>query len=121
MHNIEPKPEPLKGRELHDINEVTLLPPGQLRAVAGLIGGDKARTYVQASEIAGISLGTMYTHLRRIRENHPRLYEAIRTARKYQLKARHRTAVSNARSHSRQYFRNVRKGEQRWLRLALGL
>ena len=96
---------------MHDIKEVTLLPPGQLRAVVGLIGGDKARTYVQASEIAGISLSTMHTHLRRIRENHPLLYKGIRAMRKYQLKARHRVALRNARVHSRQYFRNVRKDE----------
>ena len=71
-----------------------------------------ARTYKEASVIADMSLGTLYTHLRRIRIKHPKLYGAIYKERKNQLKVRHREAVGRARDHTRQYFSNVRKGER---------
>ena len=112
--------KPLNRQNLHDIKHIKLLPDGQLRAVVGLIGGDGARTYKQASVIADMSLGTLYTHLRRIRIKHPKLYGAIYKERKNQLKVRHREAVGRARDHTRQYFSNVRKGERaiyRWARL----
>jgi hypothetical protein len=109
----------LNRQNLHDIRHIKLLPDGQLRAVVGLIGGDGARTYKEASVIADMSLGTLYTHLRRIRINHPVLHKAIYKERKNQLKVRHREAVGRARDHTRKYFSNVRKGERaiyRWAR-----
>ena len=48
------------------------LPGGQRRAVLDLIGGELARTYPGAAKIAGTSLGTMHTHVRRVRQNHPK-------------------------------------------------
>ena len=47
--------KPLNRQNLHDIKHIKLLPDGQLRAVVGLIGGDDARTYKEASIIAGMS------------------------------------------------------------------
>ena len=101
-----------KRQKLRDISDIIHLPEGQYRAVVGLIGGDEARTYVVASQIAEISLGTLYTHLARVRRNHPRLYAAVLKVRKAQLKQRHRDAVIRAREHSRQYFRNMRKHQR---------
>ena len=101
-----------KRQKLHDISDVIHLPEGQYRAVVGLNGGDEARTYHVASQITGISVNTLYTHLARVRRNYPRLYAAILKVRKTQLKQRHRDAVTRAREHSRQYFRNMRKHER---------
>ena len=109
--------KPLNRQLLRDIKS---LPDGQRKSVVGLVGGDRARTYIEASEIAGISVNTLYTHLRRIRARHPKLYGAIYKVRKNQLQVRHREAVNRARDHTRQYFSNVRKGERaiyRWARL----
>ena len=103
-----------KRQALRDLTDVSLLPEGQMRAVVALVGGDKARTYIEAAKIAGTSVNTLYTHLRRIRSNHPKLYEAVYTERKTQLRMRHREAIARAREHTKQYFRRVRKSE-RWL------
>ena len=104
----------IKRQVLRDMTDVSLLPEGQMRAVIALVGGDKARTYIEAAKIAGTSVNTLYTHLRRIRSNHPKLYEALYQKRKTQLRVRHREAVARAREHTKQYFRRVRKSE-RWL------
>ena len=104
----------IKRQVLRDLTDVSLLPEGQMRAVVALVGGDKARTYIEAAKIAGTSVNTLYTHLRRIRSNHPKLYEAVYKERKAQLRIRHREAAARAREHTKQYFRRVRKSE-RWL------
>ena len=104
----------IKRQVLRDMTDVSLLPEGQMRAVIALVGGDKARTYIEAAKIADTSVNTLYTHLRRIRSNHPKLYEALSKERKTQLRVRHREAVARAREHTKQYFRRVRKSE-RWL------
>ena len=103
-----------KRQVLRDMSDVSLLPEGQMRAVVALVGGNKARTYIEAAKIAGTSVNTLYTHLRRIRSKHPKLYEAVCKARKAQLRVRHREAVARTREHTKQYFRRVRKSEW-WL------
>ena len=100
-----------KRRKAHDVPDLSPLPPGQARAVEALIGAGRDRTYPAAAEAAGISLGTLYTHLRRVRCNHPKLYAAIRKVRKAQLAIRHRQAVANARAHSRAYFRRMSRSQ----------
>ena len=104
----------IKRQALRDLTDVSLLPEGQMRAVVALVGSNKARTYIEAAKIAGTSVNTLYTHLRRIRSNHPRLYEVVYTERKAQLRIRHREAAARAKEHTTQYFRRVRKSE-RWL------
>ncbi len=92
--------------------DLSSLPEGQRRAVLALIGGELARTYPDAAKIAGVSLGTMHTHVRRVRQNHPELYQAIRKVRKDQLAVRHHNAIDNARAHTREWFRRVRRNER---------
>ncbi len=94
--------------------DIAILPEGQRRAVDGLVGGDRARTYIEAAEVAHVSVNTLYTHLRRIRINHPVIHKAIYRRRRSQLRERHREAVARARDHTREYFKRVRKWE-RWL------
>ena len=92
----------------------SLLPESQGKALESLVGGKRARTYVEASKVTGISVNTLYTHLRRVRSKHPKLYKAIYRRRRSQLRERHREAVARARDHTKQYFKRVRKWE-RWL------
>ena len=58
-----------------------------------------------------MSLGTLFTHLRRVRRKHPELYATIRKVRKAQLVIRRRNAVANARAHTRAYFRRMRRSQ----------
>jgi len=58
-----------------------------------------------------VSLGTLKTHLRRVRLNHPKLYEEVRKVRSAQLAERHEAALVNARQHSKAHFR--RKANRR--------
>ena len=107
---------PIKDRNCMT-STLASLPTGQRRAVAALISGERARTYPEAAKLGGISLGTLYTHLRRVKRNHPEVYEKVRRVRKNQLAVRHSNALDNARSHTRAWFRRVRRNE----RLAMGL
>ena len=99
-----------KKRLSYDMTDLSSLPPGQRRAVEALIGGGgEARTYPEAAEIADMSEGTLLTHINRVRQNHPELYEEIRIVRKAQLEVRHESAMENAKAHSRAYFRRRRR------------
>ena len=94
--------------------DIGILPEGQRRAVDGLVGGDSARTYIEAADVAHVSVNTLYTHLRRVRSKYPKLYKAIYRRRRSQLRERHSEAVARARDHTREYFKRVRRWE-RWL------
>ena len=56
------------------------------------------------------SKGTLLTHVNRVRQNNPELYEEVRRVRKAQIAMRHMMALDNAKAHSRAYFR--RKNRQ---------
>ena len=101
-----------KKRGSHHLPNLSILPEGQDRAVVALIGGKQARTYPESADRAGMSLGTLYIRLHRVRQGHPNLYAAISKVRKAQLAKRHREAVARAREHTRQYFRRTRKSER---------
>ena len=107
----------LKKRKPHDMVDLRCLPPGQRRAVVALLGGGTARTYPEAAKLAGMGLGTLHTHLGRIRQGHPDVYAEIRRVRSTQLAVRHRLAQQAARAHSRAYFRR----QARWMRRILGV
>ncbi len=79
-------------------------------------GGESARAYSEAAWIAGVSEGTMLTHVNRVRQNHPGVYSLIRDVRMAQIAVRHEIAVMNARDHSRAYLRN----QNRMMRRLLG-
>ena len=96
----------------HDIAAaVQELPAGQRRTVEGLIGAGYAVTYAQAAQRAGVSMGTLHTHLRRVREGYPILYSAVMGVRARQLGVRHSSAMLRAAEHSKVWHRkraNVR-------------
>jgi len=78
-------------------------------------GGEQARTNTEAATLAGMSEGTMLTHVNRVRRRHPRLYKKIREVRLAQLSVRHEAALAGAREHRREYFRNVNRSLYRLL------
>ncbi len=81
------------------------MPPGQRRAIEALIDSGTDRTYPEAASIAGMAEGTLLTHINRVRQKHPALYERIRAVQASQLAERHQRAIQNARDHSRAHFR----------------
>ena len=107
-HEKKPKP--------YDLPDLSGLPPGQCMAIQALIGGGMARTYPEAAELAGISEGTMLTHINRVRRRHPELYQAIRSVRLAQLADRHVDALKAKRAHSAIYFRKRARNIRRWFR-----
>ena len=66
--------------------DVPELPKGQRRALLALTGQeDEAPIYEEASEIAGINIGTLKRYLKRIRENHPGTYHSSHLRQKISL------------------------------------
>ena len=104
-----------KKRKPYDMPDLSVLPSGRRRAVEALIGGNEDRTYPEAARIAGMAEGTLLTHVNRVRQNHPRLYTAIRAVRLAQLAVRHERALANAKAHSRAYFK--RRANRRFCEL----
>ena len=73
------------------------------RAIEALIGGgEEARTYAEAARVAGMSEGTMLTHVNRVRRRYPRIYKKVRAVRLAQLAVRHEVALGNAIEHKHQ-------------------
>lgn len=91
-----------KRQVLREVKDLSLLPEGQIGAVVTLVGDNEARTYIEASKNAGTSVDTLYTHLRRIRNDHPKscTRRCVRN-RKAQLRTRHREALARAREHAK--------------------
>ncbi len=115
ISRIVPHVQPIKKLISYDLPDLSRLPPGQRRAIQSLIGGEQARTYTEAALLAGMSEGTMLTHVNRVRRRHPRIYKNVRKVRLAQLALRHEEALANAREHSREYFRNVNRSLYRIL------
>ena len=93
------------SKTLHTALDFTGLPQGQRRVAEAFIQGTKAQTYKGVAEQLGLSLGTVYEHLRRIRLNHPELYDAMMEVRRGQLERRHQAAVTRDSEHTRRYFK----------------
>ncbi len=81
------------------------LPIGQREALDALVGQKEAVTYRAASESLGIGIGTLYTQLKRIRDNKPLIYNRAMAIRRTQLDRRHEEALARADSSSHQYFK----------------
>jgi DNA-binding CsgD family transcriptional regulator len=81
------------------------LTPGQRRVAEALLGSPRGNTYVGVAAALGISLGTVYTQLRRLRDAWPELYAEIMAIRGEQLANRHSAALWRARAHSQQWHR----------------
>lgn len=92
----------------YDMPDLSTLPPGQRRAMDALIGDAVARTYPEAARLAGMSEGTLLTHVNRVRQRQPMLYKVIRSVRLAQLAQRHEDALAGARAHSAIYFKTRR-------------
>lgn len=66
---------------------------------------DSAVTYQDVAASAGVTVGTVHTHLRRVRELAPDLWELVAVERQRLLELRHEAAQLRAAAHSRQWFR----------------
>src|SRR5689334_2412489 len=90
-----------KRPKLHDIAAaLATLPPGQRRVAEALVSQDHAPTYAELAVQLGLHVGTVYQHLKRIRDGRPEVYKFILDRRAAQLAERHRRAVVRARAHS---------------------
>ena len=92
------------------LEKIIDLPKGQQRVAILLVHG-RGTTYQGVAEALGVSIGTVYTHLKRIRDNQPETYRALMAYRQEQLERRHVEALSRARAHSDRWFRRKRNRE----------
>ena len=81
---------------------LTSLPAGQQRVALALLSEETGRTYPEIAASLGISLGSVHTHLRRIRQQRPEVYAAVMEQRRRQLAARYEEA--SARDEARSGF-----------------
>ncbi len=81
------------------------LPPGRARVALALVVGRDAPTYPEVAARLGLGLGTVHTHLRRLRERHPEVYAAVLAERARQLARRHTAALARDEAHSRHWHR----------------
>lgn len=81
------------------------LPTGRARVALALVAGRDAPTYPEVAARLGIGLGTVHTHLRRLRERHPDVYTAVMAERARQLGKRHKEALARDAEHSRLWHR----------------
>ena len=94
------------------------LTPGQKRVMDVFVGGKKARTYKKVAEILDLHIGTVYTHLKRVRDNHPGIYNRVFSIRRSQLEIRHQKALARADARSHAYHRNMKKQWNNLVKLA---
>ena len=96
------------------------LPRGQARVVLGLLClPEDPVTYGDIADAFEIHLGTVHTHLRRVRVRHPTLYDAVMAERRRQLAARHHAVLTKRRERSlrwgrRRYAARYRQSHGRW-------
>ena len=88
------------------MTDITQLTPGQKRVVHALLSANKKTpTYKSVAKKLGVSLGTVYTQLKRIREQHPETYQSIMLERQRHLAKRHEQSLNRAKAHSKDYHR----------------
>ncbi len=81
------------------------LPPGRARVALALVVGRDAPTYPEVAARLGIGLGTVHTHLKRLRAGHPDVYAAVMVERARQLARRHEAALARDAAYSRHWHR----------------
>jgi transposase len=81
------------------------LPPGRARVALALVVGRDAPTYPEVAARLGLGLGTVHTHLKRLRAGHPDVYAAVMAERARQLARRHAAALARDAAHSRRWHR----------------
>lgn len=95
-------------RQLDDLLALLAeLPSGQRRVALALIEG-KGRSYQGVADALGRSVGTVYRHLKRIRDDRPATYQALMAYREGQLERQHKEALKKARAHTDRWFRRQR-------------
>jgi hypothetical protein len=78
---------------------------GQRRVVEALLGLAEGQTYEGTARALGLHVGTVYTHLARLRRAWPELYIEVMAIRASQLGARHHAAMARAAARSADWHR----------------
>jgi transposase len=91
----------------------------QLACLGMLCLSSMAYSYRAVSEALGLSLGTVYRHMARIRQNHPPLYRDAMSERRRLRHAKHVAALERRRKRSllwgrRRYAAKYRSLHGRW-------
>ena len=95
-------------RKSHDsLDVLKRLPAGQARVIDALLGLGYAPTYPEVAGLLECHLGTVHTHLARVRARHPEFYAEVMAARTRQLAVRHATALANAATRSAEWHRRA--------------
>ena len=103
-----------------DEKDLIELPEGQRRALIALVGQGNAPSYEAAAKKAGIGVGTLYTHLKRVRDRRPDIYKFAMKLRRIHLEERHRQALETADEHSHLFHKNMLRMSNNQLKVALG-
>ena len=74
-----------------------------------LIADDCGLTYRAVAAQLGLSVGTVYRHLGRIRERHPEVYAALMMERERQLAVRHQQALERDEAHSDRWHQMTKR------------
>src|SRR4051794_8796144 len=93
-----PKKTEITGRAAL-LTALGTLPGGRSRVALALVVGEEAPTYPEVAASLGIGVGTVYTHLRRLRDRHPEVYAALMAERARQLAKRHEEALARVEAH----------------------
>jgi hypothetical protein len=92
----------------------TELPWGQARVAIGLLcSPEDPVAYSEIASAFGINIGTVHTHMRRIRRRRPDLYIEIMAERRRQLSVRHEAVEAERRRRSLLWVRRRRAGAYR--------
>lgn len=95
-------------RKSHDqVDVFEQLPAGQVRVIGALLGLGYAPTYAEVAQLLEVHVGTVHTHLARVRTQHPEFYAAVMAARLRQLAIRHATAVAREAIRSAEWHRRA--------------
>lgn len=99
-----PKKTEIAGRAAL-LAALSRVPPGRARVALALVVGPDAPTYPEVAARLGLGVGTVATHLRRLRERHPDLYALLMAARARQLARRHEAALARDEAHSKRWHK----------------
>src|SRR5687767_13033317 len=99
---------PGTGQDLSDVASLLARLSAGQRRIADALLVFPAPTYTEVAESLGLHLGTVHTHLRRIRNADPEGYKRIMQERRIGLLVRHETALNRAEAHSQRWWRRKR-------------
>lgn len=86
------------------------MPERRVEVMEALLAKDCARTYRETAAALGVSIGTLYEHLRRMRKHEPEFYALLMKKRAQQIAVRKEFSLARARAHTWRWFARRRYG-----------